>query len=130
MPDWICAAGSALLIPSGPSGNHFYVVLNNPSDFDGYPLQSCISCCVCTIRSGPYDETCVVEPGEHKFIIATSYVAYRYSRIDASAHLRKLVKAQTAFPQEPVGSLLLARIRDGLKASKQTPNYIKRLAKD
>ena len=102
MSAWRCIAGSAFLIPSGSLGNHFHVVLNDPKDFAGYPPRSCVACCICTIRNGPYDKTCIVERGEHKFIVADSYVAYRDARIDIAIHLEKLVAAQVVFPQDSV----------------------------
>ena len=127
MPGWTCAAGSTLLIPSGAQGNHLFIVLNNPANFVGYPPQSCVSVCICSIRKGPYDETCLVAVGEHPFVVQPSYVSYRHGRIDPCAHLKNLVDEQTIFPNTDVSAGLLGRIQAGLKASPQTPNYLKQL---
>ena len=126
---WECAAGSTLLIPSGPIGNHLFVVLNHPKDFEGHAPQSCVSVSVCTIRTTFYDRTVVLEPGNgmHPFVQHPSYVSFRRARIDTAAHLRNLVEGQVAFPRDPVSQTLLKQICEGLQASEQTPNYIKDL---
>lgn len=127
MAAWACAAGSALLIPSGAQGNHLFIVLDNPADFVGYAPQSCVCVCICTIRKGPYDKTCEVSVGDHPFVVAPSYVSYRHARIDPASHLKLLVDQQIIFPQADVGAALLNKIRVGLAASPHTPNFLKQL---
>lgn len=127
MPDWTCTAGNTLLIPSGPKGNHLFIILTDPKDYDGYPPQSCISVCICTIRKGPYDKTCVIPKGAHPFIIDKSYIDYRHVRFDQAAHLINSIQGGSFFLNDPVDPELLNRIYDGLTDSKQTPNYIKAL---
>jgi hypothetical protein len=123
--DWVCAAGSTLLIPSGPLGKHLFVVLNDPTDFEDYPPQSCVSVCLCTIRNPPYDTTRIIGAGAHPFITSSSYISYRHARIDQAAHLESLVRNKQFSPLEPVSEDLLAQIRSGLHLSRQTPNYLK-----
>lgn len=129
LPDWVCTAGSTLLIPSGPQGNHLFIILTDPQDYDGHQPQSCISACVCTIRKGPYDKTCIIPGGSHPFINDESYVNYRYARFDQVAHLTNGVQNGIFFPKDPVDSQLLNRVFDGLTDSKQTVNFIKALIK-
>lgn len=127
MTTWSCVAGSTLLIPSGIQGHHLFVVLTDPMNFYGYPPQSCISVSLCTIRSTPYDSTCVVQPGEHPFVISPSYISYRHSRFDTDFHLKEMIKNHFGFPQEPTSTELLAKIYSGVHSSKQTPNIFKQL---
>ena len=127
MPNWSCVSGSTLLIPSGPQGHHLFIVLINPTTFDGHPSQSCISVPLCTIPLTPYDLTCIVGVGEHKFIKSPSYIAYRHIRMDAASHLNRMVGDQIGFPQDPISTNLLVRIKSGIHTSKQTPNIFKRL---
>lgn len=127
MPDWACAAGSTLLIPSGPEGKHLFVLLTDPGDFDEYPPQYCVSVNISTIRTAPYDETCVIEPGAHPFVTFRSWVTYRHARIDPASHLIDCAKSGLFVPTAPVSEELLKRIRDGLYKSPQTPNYLKQL---
>lgn len=127
MSNWDCICGNTLLIPSGPQGKHLFIVLTDPTNFDGHPPLSCISIPLCTIPSTPYDTTCIAQIGEHPFIIAPSYISYRHIRIDQASHIEKMVNALTAFPQSPVSPNFLARIQSGIHASKQIPNLFKKL---
>ena len=125
VPNWKCVAGNTLLIPSGPQGNHLFIVLTNPADIPDLPPQSCLSVSLCTIRTSPYDLTCIVQAGEHPFVVSSSYISYRHARIDQAIHFEKMVDACTFFPHVPVSADLFTRIYSGIHASKQTPNYIK-----
>jgi len=78
---WVCQAGGALLIPTGP-GYHLFVILNAPADFPTYPPRSCVLVSFSTIRSGPYDATRIVPAGAHPFIKERSFVAYRRARME------------------------------------------------
>lgn len=127
MPDWVCTAGNTLLIPSGPQGLHLYVVLTEPKNYDGQQSQSCLSVCICTIRKGPYDNTCIIPAGAHPFIEKDSYIAYRYTRLDQAVHLEKCVQAGTFIPHDPVSPDLLTKIITGLHESIHTPNFLKPL---
>ena len=123
--NWKCIAGNTLLIPSGPQGNHLFIVLTDPADIPDHPPQSCLSLSLCTIRTSPYDSTCTVQVGEHPFVGSPSYISYRHARIDQASHFETMVSACTIFPHEPVSADLLTRIYSGIQLSKQTPNYIK-----
>jgi len=127
LQEWDCKAGATLLIPSGNQGNHLYVILNDPQDFEGYQPQSCISVCLCTIRNGPYDKTCVISTGSHSFVVSDSYIAYRHARLDPASHLLQLVERQIFIPLEPFDDEPFEKIRSGLLDSAQTPNYLKQL---
>lgn len=129
MPDWICAAGGTLLVPSGPKGKHLHVVLNNPKDFKGYQPQSCLSVSICTVRAGPFDDTVVIEPASdtHPFIKNRSYVSYRHARIDPAEKLQELVRVMLFTPMENVSQELFERIRVGVQNSRQSPRFIKEL---
>lgn len=126
---WACSAGSTLLIPSGRDGNHMFIVLCDPSEFEGYARRSCICVNVCTVRLGPYDHACILPPGCHPFIKNESYIAYRYARIDPAAHLERAVASNTFIPLEPISPGLLAQVRDGAGRSREIPRFLKSLLK-
>ena len=56
-----------------------------------------------------------------------SYVSFRNTRIDMASHLEKMASDQSAFPQVDTSLELLTKIRSGILASKQTPNFYKLL---
>jgi len=127
--DWICAPGSTLLIPSGAEGHHLFIILNEPKDFEGY-LNSSVLVDICTIRRGPYDNTCEIQSGSHPFIANQSYVAYRHARIERHEGLIAKVNSKFFIPNEPVDGDLLKRIQEGLLKSPQTPNFLKNFTFD
>jgi len=57
MADWVPVAGSTFLVPSGPSGYHLHVVLNDPCVFDGYGPVCCVVMVGFTskVNGAPYD---------------------------------------------------------------------------
>ena len=122
MPEWIPTAGQTFLVPSGTSGNHLFVILNNPDDFSdyGYGKQLCIvSVNFTTLHlNNPHDNACIVNAGEHPFISRDSYVRYRDARLDPVEHVKKMVNSGTWSLQEPASVQLLQKLRLGLQASK------------
>ena len=124
---WVCSAGSSILIPSGPSGNHLHVILNDPARFDGYPPDQCVLVGVSTIRKAPYDDTLIIDPGRHPFITNQSYVVYRHARLDSSNKINSHVASQYFIPMESVDDQLLQEITEGVYESRHTPNFIKQL---
>lgn len=127
MAEWACEAGTALHIPSGPDGKHLHISLHAPRDFEGYRRQSCVLVCISTVRLAPYDATCVLEPGEHPFIVTKSYVAYRHTRLDAFADLASLVAKGLFSPAQTASPQLVQKLREGLYTSPHTKRGFKLL---
>lgn len=127
MAAWRCGAGQTLLIPSGPTGHHLFVLLNDPRDFRGQRPQSCVSVSLCTIRTELYDGTCIVRPGEHQFVREDSYVSYRQARVDPADVIHERVNSSTFIPHQPASPELLLRLLAGLRTSPHTKPFIKAL---
>lgn len=127
MSEWSCIAGGTVLIPTG-NESHLFVILNDPTDFDGHIPKSCLLVNISTVKPDiPYDKTCVLSGGCHPFIQHDSYVAYRYIRLDPASHYEKHVEAGTFIAKEPLDDGLLKIIQQGLKVSPHTPGYAKKL---
>lgn len=124
MDEWTCVAGSTLIIPSGPSGEHLFVILNEPKDISGH-INSSVLVNVSSIRKAPYDDTCILEPGSHAFIKQRSYIAYRHARIDREDSLIQKVNTSLFRPHDPLDDELLKRIQIGLYKSPQTRRFLK-----
>lgn len=127
MPDWVCAAGHTILVPSGHQGNHLFIILTDPIDCEGYQPQSCIFTSICTIRKGPYDKTCILEAGMHPFVKDNSYIAYRHARFEQARVIEQYVQSGLYIANNPIDSEMLVKIITGIKDSIQTPNYLKEL---
>jgi hypothetical protein len=109
-----------LLIPSGTK-NHLFVILT-----EACPEVNILLVSFSTIRDERfYDDTCIVEPGEHPFIKNRSYIEYRKARIEKESHVIKCSEATYWFPHEPVSDELFKRICNGILDSPHTPKRIK-----
>lgn len=119
MAAWQAVAGATLLMPTGPTGDHLHVVLNDPKQFPGYGSHlSIVLVSVSTVRTGiPYDDTCVLSPGCHAFVKDKSYVVYRRARIEQVLHVAQLVERGLFKPHSPFTPQLLTLIAVGLKSS-------------
>lgn len=59
------------------------------------------------------DESCVIEPGEHPFVIKKSYVFYRRGLFLTRPEFQKLEQMGCIKDREPVSKELLIRIQRG-----------------
>jgi hypothetical protein len=126
---WQPQAAATLLMPSGPEGDHLFVVLCDPKTFPGYGPNPCVLLVnVSSIREGSHhDPTCVLEPGSHPFVKRVSFVAYRYARVEFVPHVMRLVEQGLFKPHDPMPPEILARILDGLRRSPFTKREFKQL---
>ncbi len=109
-----------LLVPSG-SKNHLYVIVTDSCAENRQLLVN-----VSTIYPETYyDNTCVIEAGEHPFIKHSSYIVYRQARIDRTEHLIKCVNGWVFRPSQPVSDDLLERISKGFLSSHHVSRLIK-----
>jgi len=99
-------------MPSGPTGEHLFIIMAGPSPLENYgSVNQFISVSVTSVYPGvPFDEACVLQPGEHSFIKHQSYVAYRHARVDTQQHLEKMVADSVWNPQEPCSVALFQKI--------------------
>ena len=98
MAGWQPQQGATLLMPSGPDGDHLFVVLNDPKIFPNYgsnPQVLLVN--LSSVRqSVHFDATCLLQPGCHPFVRVESYVVYRNARIEPESHLLALVEKGVA----------------------------------
>ena len=129
MVGWQLQQGATLLMPSGPDGDHLFVVLNNPKVFPDYgsnPQVLLVN--LSTVRQGVhFDATCVLQPGCHPFVKVESYVVYRSARLEPEAHLLGLVQKGLFRPHDPMPAAIVGAIRSGLIASPFTKREFKGL---
>lgn len=129
MAGWQLQQGATLLMPSGPDGDHLFVVLNDPKVFPNYgPNPQVLLVNLSTVRPGVhFDATCLLQPGCHRFVKIESYVVYRGARVDPAAHLLGLVQKGIFRPQDPLSAAIVGAIRAGLIASPFTKREFKGL---
>lgn len=129
MPPWEPCAGNTLLIPSGTSGKHLFLILNNPAKFDGYGSSVCVVLVnLSSIKNGlPGDDACICKAGEHRFISKDSFIDYRFARVERVNDLIAKVESRVFQAHESVSSDLLDRAISGLHKSKFTKREFKSL---
>ena len=110
-----------LLVPTG-NKNHLYVIVTDVCSEGKHLLVN-----VSTIYPGTYyDNTCVIDDGEHPFIKHPSYVVYRQARIDKSEQIIKYVNCRYFSPHLPISDELLIRISAGFLTSAHVPRFVRK----
>ncbi len=71
------------------------------------------------------DTTCILQPHEHPFLTAESFVFYRKARIESAETLIQGVAEGVFIPKEIMNAQTFLRIVKGICGSKQTPKRIK-----
>ena len=121
--------GKTFLVPSGPRGNHFFFVILGPIKAPGYGSDSqFVSVNATALKDGhPFDDACVLEPGDHPFIKHKRYIPYRHARLDSYMNLKNLVNKGVLIPNVDCSPDLLQRIIDGATKSHHFYREFKRL---
>jgi hypothetical protein len=122
---------ATLLIPSGPVNDpdrkHLFVLLTDPTEAPGFQEKQVLLVNIATVPNDlPYDSTCILHPGEHRFIKHESYVYYAKARIEAANALLRGVKSGQLTHHEIMDQALVKRICDGLQHSPHTTPRILR----
>ena len=116
---------ATLIIPSGPANDpnrkHLFVLLTDPIEAPDFNGKQVLLVNIASVpNSLPYDSTCILHPGEHRFIKHESYVYYAKARIEAANALLRGVKSGQLIPHEIMDDALVKRISDGLQQSPHT----------
>ena len=99
---------------------HLHFVLSEPT------LFAQVACANFTTPYDPCDRTCVVESGEHRWVIRQTIVAYDRARLVDVDEFERRVRDGTYTPYEPgLSPELLVRIQKGALASPHTVKNVK-----
>ena len=109
-------AGDAFLLPDW-TGRHLHVVLAVLTD--GSSIL-----CHFTTRRRHSDPTCIIQPGEHSFVVVETAVRYDQTYFCSDAGLQALER-DVVKRFEPLSAALLQKVRQGALDSPQTPDKIK-----
>ena len=107
---YVPAIKDSLLIPSG-QGNHLFIVITPACRWRHHLLVS-----ISTVR-GIHDPSCLIKPGEHRFVKVDSYAVYRLARTESVDRLARCVDNRVFTLHDPISDDLLDRLRDGLSTS-------------
>jgi hypothetical protein len=111
--EFIARKRATLLIPSGPTGMHLFVIMTNRCANGFHLLLS-----VTSVRDGmDYDTTCVFRGGEHPFISQKSYVFYRSAEQKMQSALERGVEKGLFVPRPDMAEEPFAAMCDGITRS-------------
>jgi len=102
--------------------DHLWIVINDPQAHDGLALMVNVS----TLRPDA-ERTCILQSGEHPFILHDSHVRFMSARGPKTSDLAKLFKAGKLKPHESASQNLLAKIRAAAAASPMLATELKAL---
>lgn len=120
----IIKAGTTILIPSGPTGEHLFICIFDAKEIDGKqklllaPIVSQFPKC---------DLTCALTVEDHPFIRHDSIIAYNHCRTESLDHVLNCVGSglfKITYP--PVSAAVLVRVQNSYMTSNRVPKYIKR----
>ena len=80
--------------------------------------------CVQSIVAGQmHDDSCVLQPGDHRFIQHPSFIRYDRCRKEPIAKLQKAVNDGVISPHDPMPPEIYDRICEGLRTSIHAPPW-------
>jgi hypothetical protein len=103
---------------------HLWVVLSDPT-------QSAASVVVANFttyrgdgdrKNAIYDPSCLIYPGEHRFVTDVTCVRYQDAHLTTADHLEIGIQTNTLLLHDPVSPALLKKIQSGLGDSIHTPD--------
>jgi hypothetical protein len=124
-----CHAGSAFHAPTGDK-KHVFVVVADPFDVKGYASQTAVLVSISTVRLAPFDNTCILQPGAHRVVIARSFAFYKLAEMRTRKELEELASLGVYTPIEPFDPAVVERICAGVLTSPHTRNNIKQFMRD
>lgn len=118
-----------VLVPSGPVHDldrmHLYVVLTPPQQMpDGSAALAWV--CVRSLYPDSYHEpTCVLQRGDHDFIVRPSWVDYARAAIEHVDFIDKGIRNGQLAQKAPMSPVVFQKVFGGLTTSKRTPRMVK-----
>jgi hypothetical protein len=116
------AKGTAFLRADGSGHMHLKIIISEP-DPEGMVLVVSITSAPTTRR---FDDSCILEPGSHEFIIHRSYVSYAHSvGLNNVSILNEKFKGELITKPDVTGDVLQC-IQDGARGSRFLPRELKK----
>jgi hypothetical protein len=100
------------------SKKHLFCILTDVVEHSHYVVP------ICSVIPGrKHDNTCLLELGDHPFIIRPSYVAYQFITSYHTTTIIKCMSAGTFIKKEDLESNVFNRIYNGVSISHRTPGW-------
>lgn len=115
---------ATLLIPSGPDRDlnrkHLFILLTNPTPDADTGTDKVLLVSVSSVPANGlyYDDTCVIEAGQHDFIVRDSFVLYAKARIEEKDALIRGITNGTFIAKPLLDPSVVDQVCQGLYYSK------------
>lgn len=116
--------GDALFIPSGPKGDHLFMITHGPKKLNNYgDNDQFLLVPICTVIPGVNHEL-ILPVGCHPFVKHESYADFRYAQIRSDTELSN----NHMFRPHPnrIDESILAMIIQMLPRSTRLPRFVKK----
>ena len=123
---YVPARCDTLLIPTGPAGDHLFVITTDACPQGLHVLANFTK--VAPARH--VDPACLLAAGDHPFIVQDSYVLYRSAIIQPAVRLSNMVDGWVYRNGHPASVELTDRILAGFGVSRFTPKFIQKYLRD
>ena len=118
--------GLCLFVPSGPQGEHLFTIICGPKNIASATRPEWLSASICSVKPGvPSDESCVLEVGDHPFLVRQSYVSYSQLRVDFEDDLKQKIASGYFHLTNNASPSLLANMLGGMAVSRRVPRHIR-----
>ena len=108
--------------PTGP--HHLYVVISDPTQSQEEVVLVNIS----TVKASlPTDSSCIIKPGEHSYVTATSYVVYAAAPVTTCWKIEQGARGGLLSYSTPMDDDILKRIQVGADRSLHTKQRVREL---
>ena len=121
-----CFLGETNLDATGHIKSHLFVIILSNKGF----VRNAIVVNIQTVRGGNFDNTVILRPGDHEFIIRESYVNYRLARIVSLDEIETKIKIGQATPKPALRDDIFQKICEGVCRSRFTPTEIIQMYKE
>lgn len=118
-----------LLMLSG-AGNHLHVVMNDPVFFPEKGYEAVLLVNISSVKpNARFDNTCLIQAGEHPFVRHASYISYADAVVKNSEDLDQFVMQGEVIPRDAISEALYERVLNGFTSSPRVTCKIKRFIK-
>lgn len=115
-----------ILIPTGPV-NHLHFICCDPVYYSRLGRECVLAVNISTVNDGTeYDQTCILDSGDHPYIHHPSYVYYRKADVFGSENISRNVAEGNFSIHSPCSDTTFNRVMQGFESSEEVRYKIKR----
>lgn len=112
----MASLGDTFLLANDKINSHLFIIISDP----GQDAARIVTVSMTSWRADK-DQSCIVEPDEHRFVKRKSCIHYAQDRLISLVQYEACLKTGDILPHDPLSDKLLDRILDGAAISPFIP---------